>query len=77
MYPHYQSIGRLTAKGVSAVETESFEAMEATTAKVEKLAKPKKKKMTRNDLKEREIRRRTRHLKWLAEGIRDPDTESD
>jgi len=40
----------------------------------------KKKKLTRNQLKERELRRRQRHLRWLADTTgaeKEPDTDSD
>ena len=69
--------GRLTMKGKSAVQEDNFEDSQEKIDK--KLAsKPKKKKLTRNEKKDQEIRRRARHLKWLAEGgQKEPDTESD
>ncbi|KAI8821378.1 P-loop containing nucleoside triphosphate hydrolase protein [Fimicolochytrium jonesii] len=77
--------GRLTRKnknenGINADAFEDHAKEEAAMKKIEaKVAsKPKKKKMTRNDVKAREVRRRARHMKWLVEGgVKEPDTDSD
>ena len=73
--------GRLTLKGKSAVDEEKFEDSAASQEKIANRAiksSSKKKKLSRNDLKAREVRRRARHLKWLIEGgQKEPDTESD
>ena len=72
--------GKITTKGVCAVQDENFE---ASAAKIDKQAKPKKKKLSRNELKAREQRRRERHLRWIEQGgafgihPKEPDTESD
>ncbi|KAF9109536.1 hypothetical protein BGX27_007499 [Mortierella sp. AM989] len=66
--------GRITIKGKTAVEEGNFDD-----------AKPivvvnKKKKKSRNDIKAQEIRRRLRHLEWLASDKGTPkpaDTDSD
>ena len=57
--------------GTPAVQELTAEQEEAQQAKIEAKVKErsaKKKKLTRNEMKAREIRRRARHLKWLAEG---------
>ncbi|KAI7899803.1 P-loop containing nucleoside triphosphate hydrolase protein [Cokeromyces recurvatus] len=65
--------GKLQKKGVSAVDDETNIDEEKVKAKISK-----KKRLTRNELKAREERRRARHLKWLIEGgTKEPDTESD
>ncbi|KAJ3102877.1 hypothetical protein HDU96_009478 [Phlyctochytrium bullatum] len=72
--------GHLVQKGKRAVALDNFEDLAAETQKIETKAasKPKKKKLTRNQLKEREQRRRERHLKWLIEGGERPkDSDSD
>ncbi|KAJ3351196.1 hypothetical protein HDU83_009112 [Entophlyctis luteolus] len=70
--------GRLVHKGKSAVATENFEDHAEEAKKIEAKIRPKKKKLTRNQLKEREVRRRERHLKWLIEGGEKPkDSDSD
>ncbi|TPX57134.1 hypothetical protein PhCBS80983_g04005 [Powellomyces hirtus] len=75
--------GKLTKKGKGVVNEDAFEdnaKEEAAQKKIEDkvAAKPKKKKMTRNDVKAREVRRRARHMKWLVEGgTKEPDTDSD
>lgn len=69
--------GRLTKKGVSAVVEGNFEDAEKIAKSVSK-SSGKKKKLNRNELKAREVRRRARHLKWLSEGGEiEPNTESD
>lgn len=40
-------------------------------------SKTKKKKMTRNELKAREVRQRQRHLNFLQTGVREPDTDEE
>ncbi|KAI8924422.1 P-loop containing nucleoside triphosphate hydrolase protein [Entophlyctis helioformis] len=69
--------GIVTHRGKSAVVDDHFEDSAEKIAK--SLSKSAgRKKMTRNDLKMRELRRRARHLKWLQEGgTKEPDTESD
>ncbi|KAI9481389.1 MAG: P-loop containing nucleoside triphosphate hydrolase protein [Benjaminiella poitrasii] len=65
--------GKLQKKGVSAVDDETNIDEEKVKAKISK-----KKRLTRNEIKAREERRRARHLKWLIEGgTKEPDTESD
>ncbi|KAK9762216.1 [NU+] prion formation protein 1, partial [Basidiobolus ranarum] len=71
----YVEAGQVTKKGKNAVTEESF----ADNAKV-KPPVVRKKKMTRNDIKAQQVRRRERHLKWLSDptgGPKDPDTDSD
>lgn len=73
--------GILTAKGVSAVQDEHFEDSQAKIAKA--VSKPKKKKLTKNEVKAQELRRRNRYLAWIEAGgqfsiiPREPDTDSD
>ncbi|KAJ3316439.1 hypothetical protein HDU76_001791 [Blyttiomyces sp. JEL0837] len=70
--------GRLTQKGKQQIDLSNFEDHEAEAKKIEARVRPKKKKLTRNQIKEREVRRRERHLKWLIEGGEKPaDTDSD
>ncbi|RKO91859.1 P-loop containing nucleoside triphosphate hydrolase protein [Blyttiomyces helicus] len=72
--------GRLTHKGKSDVADSAFEDHEESARKIaEKVAaKSGKKKLTRNEMKARDVRRRARHLKWLAEGgEKEPDTDDD
>ncbi|KAJ3094052.1 hypothetical protein HDU97_008655 [Phlyctochytrium planicorne] len=72
--------GKLTFKGKRDVSLDNFEDLQVEVEKIEAKAasKPKKKKLTRNQLKERENRRRERHLKWLIEGGERPkDSDSD
>ncbi|KAF7727955.1 hypothetical protein EC973_006843 [Apophysomyces ossiformis] len=65
--------GHLKKEGKSAVEDEKQVDDEKVKAKI-----GKKKKKTRNEIKEQEARRRARHLKWLVEGgEKEPDTDSD
>ncbi|KAL0079012.1 P-loop containing nucleoside triphosphate hydrolase protein [Phycomyces blakesleeanus] len=65
--------GKLYKDGKSAVEDEKQVDDAAVKAKLSK-----KKKKTRNEVKDQEIRRRARHLKWLIEGgAKEPDTDSD
>jgi len=72
---HWQiEAGELTKLGKSAIVEDSVQIDEEKI----KAKNKKKKKMTRNDIKEQQIRRRQRHLKWLAEGgEKEPDTDSD
>jgi elongation factor 3 len=66
--------GELTKLGKSAIVEDSVQIDEEKI----KAKNKKKKKMTRNDVKEQQIRRRQRHLKWLAEGgEKEGDTDSD
>jgi elongation factor 3 len=68
----------MTLKGKVAVVEENFEDAALKIEKSVSKSKGKKKKLTRNELKARETRRRARHLKWLSEGgEKEPDTESD
>jgi elongation factor 3 len=68
----------MTLKGKVAVIEENFEDAALKIEKSVSKSKGKKKKLTRNELKARETRRRARHLKWLSEGgEKEPDTESD
>lgn len=68
----------MTLKGKVAVVEENFEDAALKIEKSVSKSKGKKKKLTRNELKAREARRRARHLKWLSEGgEKEPDTESD
>ena len=53
--------GRITINGKTAVEESNFEQAEKPIVVVNK-----KKKKSRNDIKAQEIRRRLRHLEWLA-----------
>ncbi|TPX71914.1 hypothetical protein SpCBS45565_g00827 [Spizellomyces sp. 'palustris'] len=75
--------GQLTKKGKGAVNDDAFEDNEKEEAAQKKIeekvaSKPKKKKLTRNEQKAREIRRRARHMKWLVEGgAKEPDTDED
>ncbi|KAI8846170.1 mRNA export factor elf1 [Chytridium lagenaria] len=72
--------GKLVQKGKRSVALDNFEDLAAETKKIESkvVSKPRKKKLTRNQLKEREVRRRERHLKWLIEGGEKPkDSDSD
>ncbi|KAJ3177907.1 hypothetical protein HDU87_004189 [Geranomyces variabilis] len=75
--------GRMTKKGKGEINEDAFEdhaKEEAARKKIEAkaAARPKKKKMTRNDVKAQEVRRRARHAKWLLEGgTKEPDTDSD
>ncbi|KAJ3298427.1 hypothetical protein HK104_010757 [Borealophlyctis nickersoniae] len=79
--------GRMSARQRTGVADAAFEDAAATEAmdeaaqkKIEAKVKAKsgKKKLTRNELKAREARRRARHLKWLAEGgVKEPDTDED
>ena len=73
--------GILTIEGKTAVLEEDEADHQASAEKIEQRAiksKNKKKKLSRNDLKAQEVRRRARHLKWLIEGgQKEPDTESD
>ncbi|KAJ3010140.1 UNVERIFIED_CONTAM: hypothetical protein HDU68_002305, partial [Siphonaria sp. JEL0065] len=50
------------------VNAANFEDHEEEAKKIEAKIRPRKKKLTRNQLKEQEVRRRERHLKWLIEG---------
>ncbi|KAJ3033539.1 hypothetical protein HDV00_006074 [Rhizophlyctis rosea] len=62
------------------VQEMTAEEEEKQRAKIEAKVKAKagKKKLTRNEIKAREIRRRARHLKWLQEGgEKEPDTDED
>ncbi|KAI9278161.1 P-loop containing nucleoside triphosphate hydrolase protein [Umbelopsis sp. AD052] len=72
---HWQiEAGELTKLGKSAIVEDSVQIDEEKIRAKNK----KKKKMTRNDVKEQQIRRRQRHLKWLAEGgEKEGDTDSD
>ncbi|KAG0318307.1 hypothetical protein BGZ99_005752 [Dissophora globulifera] len=53
--------GKITIHGKTAVDESSFEEAEKAIVVVNK-----KKKKSRNDIKAQEIRRRLRHLEWLA-----------
>ncbi|KAG0308847.1 hypothetical protein BGZ97_013243 [Linnemannia gamsii] len=69
------SAGRITIKGKTAVEEGNFEEAEKPIVVVNK-----KKKKSRNEIKAQEIRRRLRHLEWLASDKgtpKPPDTDSD
>ncbi|KAJ3312223.1 hypothetical protein HDU93_005057 [Gonapodya sp. JEL0774] len=77
--------GRIQTKGKSAVDDSAFEdgsgsdSIEQLKTAVEKRG-PKKKRLTRNEMKERENRRRLRHIQWLASGKmgeKPEDTDSD
>jgi elongation factor 3 len=72
---HWQiEAGKLTKLGKTGLVEDSVEIDEEKI----KAKNKKKKKMTRNDLKEQQARRRQRHLKWLAEGgEKEADTDSD
>lgn len=66
--------------GTPVVQELTAEEEEKQRAKIEAKVKAKagKKKLTRNEQKAREVRRRARHLKWLAEGgEKEPDTDDD
>ncbi|KAK3845780.1 MAG: P-loop containing nucleoside triphosphate hydrolase protein [Linnemannia gamsii] len=65
------SAGRLMIQGKSAVEEGNFEEAEKPIVVVNK-----KKKKSRNDIKAQEIRRRLRHLEWLASDKGTPKTVS-
>jgi elongation factor 3 len=73
--------GHLTIEGKTGVQEEDDADHQASAEKIEARAtksKIKKKKLTRNEKKEQEVRRRARHMKWLIEGgQKEPDTESD
>ncbi|KAJ3112501.1 hypothetical protein HK100_002310 [Physocladia obscura] len=70
--------GMLTHKGKTEVAATNFEDHEEEAKKIEAKIRPRKKKLTRNQIKEREVRRRERHLKWLIEGGDKPkDSDSD
>ncbi|KAI9349463.1 P-loop containing nucleoside triphosphate hydrolase protein [Zopfochytrium polystomum] len=70
--------GNLTHQGKSEVKLANFEDQAAEAKKIDDRVRPKKKKLTRNQIKERDARRRERHLKWLIEGgPRPADTDSD
>ncbi|KAF8943837.1 hypothetical protein BGZ47_004984 [Haplosporangium gracile] len=67
--------GKLTSNGKSAVQESNFEDSEKPIVVVNK-----KKKKSRNDIKAQEVRRRLRHLEWLASDKGTPkpaDTDSD
>ncbi|KAG0309517.1 hypothetical protein BGZ98_001661 [Dissophora globulifera] len=67
--------GRLTINGKTAVQESNFEDAEKPIVVVNK-----KKKKSRNDIKAQEVRRRLRHLEWLASDKgtpKYPDTDSD
>ncbi|KAG0301234.1 hypothetical protein BGZ98_008531 [Dissophora globulifera] len=67
--------GKITIHGKTAVDESSFEEAEKAIVVVNK-----KKKKSRNDIKAQEIRRRLRHLEWLASDKGTPkpaDTDSD
>jgi elongation factor 3 len=67
--------GVLTINGKTAVAESNFEDAEKPIVVVNK-----KKKMSRNQVKEQEVRRRLRHLEWLASDKgtpHPPDTDSD
>jgi elongation factor 3 len=70
--------GKLEKKGKVAVMDDNFEESAQKIAKSVSKSSGKKKKLSRNELKAREARRRARHLKWLSEGgEKEADTESD
>ncbi|KAG0199386.1 hypothetical protein BGX33_011674 [Mortierella sp. NVP41] len=67
--------GKLTINGKTAVQESNFEDAEKPIVVVNK-----KKKKSRNDIKAQEVRRRLRHLEWLASDKGTPkpaDTDSD
>ncbi|KAG0346747.1 hypothetical protein BG004_000947 [Podila humilis] len=67
--------GHLTINGKTAVAESNFEDAEKPIVVVNK-----KKKKSRNDIKAQEVRRRLRHLEWLASDKgtpHPPDTDSD
>jgi len=71
--------GRITQKGKIGVIEASFDDMSLGGSSGGR-KKAKKPKMSRNDLKLREVRRRQRHLAWLADNTGAPkpaDTDSD
>ena len=76
---HFES-GRLTLQGKAAIIDDNFE---QAAAKIEKTVskssdKKKTKKLSRNELKAQEVRRRARHQQWLLTGgEKEPDTPSD
>lgn len=80
--------GKVTHKGKAAVATDRFENEKANEKAKEKdnespaniKIRKKKKKLTRNEMKEREVRRRQRYLDWLntPKGTpRPPDTDDE
>ena len=54
--------GNLTHRGKKAVELSNFEDQAEEAKKIEAKIRPKKKKLTRNQQKEREVRRRERYF---------------
>ncbi|KAF9345527.1 hypothetical protein BGX26_003022 [Mortierella sp. AD094] len=67
--------GKLTINGKTAVQESNFEDADKPIVVVNK-----KKKKSRNDIKAQEVRRRLRHLEWLASDKGTPkpaDTDSD
>ena len=70
--------GHLVRKGHVEIAEDNFEDSAEKIAKSVSKSSGKKKKLSRNELKAREVRRRARHMKWLSEGgAKEPDTESD
>jgi elongation factor 3 len=76
--------GRLTHKGHLAVDLSRFEdsrpGSSAVSSQTASLQAKKKRKMTKKQLKEREVRRRLRHIEWLnsPKGTpHPPDTDDD
>lgn len=60
--------GQLVRKGVVDLADDNFEDSADKIAKTVSKSSGKAKKLSRNELKAREVRKRARHQKWLAEG---------
>lgn len=77
----YVGEGRIQSKGrfdlsTGAFEDETDKDKEVVDAKIGKARKfPRKKKLTKNQLKEREARRRLRHIEWLSSAPGTPRPE--
>jgi elongation factor 3 len=75
--------GKLIRKGTMETKDEpedgtSFEQQAEKIAKTVSKSSGKKKKLSRNELKAREVRRRARHMKWLSEGgQKEADTDEE
>lgn len=70
--------GELVRKGYVEVNEENFEDSMEKIAKSVSKSSGKKKKLSRNEMKAQEVRRRARHMKWLSEGgEKEGDTASD
>ena len=75
--------GILTAQGASSVRDDHFEDSAAKILAATTKSQGKKKKLTKNEVKAQELRRRNRYLEWIEHGgqfskiPREADTESD